>query len=207
MALNKRTIDLTGKRFGRLTVITDNGKSSKGIRWLCQCDCGNKKTICGSSLRGGVTKSCGCYNVDSHTKHGHDGSRTYKTWSSMKERCNNKNHKAYHRYGGRGIKVCDEWNEFVVFLKDMGERPEGRTLDRIKNDRGYCKDNCKWATPKEQSLNRCSSNVIEYNGETNILKEWARILGINYATLFGRINSGWTVDDAFNTPVLRRAKK
>lgn len=157
--------DLTGKNFVRLTVLGYAGKScnSRNLTWFCKCRCGNITIVQRANLLCGNTQSCGCL-MDEYEKpiiHGHSkrGGMTsiYAIWMGMIERCRNPNHKYFHRYGGRGITVCKRWKQFKNFLADMGERPEGLTLDRKDNNKGYFKENCRWATPKEQANNRCNS--------------------------------------------------
>ena len=159
-------IEMSGKRFGRLTVISQRGSKNSAVCWDCICDCGAIVNVRGSDLRREYTKSCGCMNVEltkernrsSKKIHGHSAegkqSRTYASWHAMKLRCQNKNHDSYKNYGGRGIEVCERWEDFKNFLSDMGERPEGKTLDRIDGNDNYRPDNCRWATPLEQSRNR-----------------------------------------------------
>ena len=125
--------------------------------WECTCDCGGIINIRVDALKSGNTSSCGCVVNPGNTQHGYYGSPTHRSWTSMKNRCTNANYHEFHYYGGRGITVCDRWLEsFENFLEDMGERPEGRTLDRIDGDLGYFKENCRWATLQEQSQNRKS---------------------------------------------------
>jgi hypothetical protein len=151
-----RLVDLTGVRFGRLTVVGRcESNKSRHISWDCVCDCGSGVTVFGDNLNRGHTKSCGCLRVDTSRTHGMYGTRTYRTWNMMKQRCTNPGNTSYKSYGGRGIKICDKWlTSFEDFHKDMGDRPEGMSLDRVDNNGGYCKENCKWSTPKEQASNR-----------------------------------------------------
>ena len=148
-------IDITGQRFGRLIALKQAGLSkSRSVLWLCRCDCGVTVIVSSGNLRGGNSRSCGCRKGGVIHRHSRVGSRTYHSWSAMLQRCNNPNNVGYKNYGGRGITVCQPWQTFANFLADMGERPPGRTLDRIDNDRGYSPDNCRWATYSEQTTNQ-----------------------------------------------------
>lgn len=135
--------------------------------------------------------------------HGMGGSPTNRSWTAMKARCNNPNRKAYKNYGGRGIKVCDRWNKsFLNFLEDMGERPEGKTLDRIDNDGDYEPDNCRWATRQEQRENTRNTRLIKYAGKTQSLRQWCRELDLDYRRTWARLYQiHWTVEKAFKTPI------
>jgi hypothetical protein len=149
--------DLKRKRFNKLLVIEKTNKRQNGnIIWKCQCDCGNTVEIRSDYLRNNSTQSCGCIQKEKITKHGHGyGTPTYQSWQQLKSRCLNPNHNRYEDYGGRGIAVCERWlNSFENFLEDMGEKPEGLSIDRIDNDGNYEPSNCKWSTPKEQANNR-----------------------------------------------------
>jgi len=144
-------------------------------------------------------------------KHGHTthtaSSPTYKSWHMMKQRCLNPNYDQYENYGGRGIKVVAHWGDFENFLADMGKRPEGMTLDRIDNSKGYSKANCRWATKKEQQRNRRTNRMLSYQGETMCLLDWANRLGIKQHSLSMRIDVyGWTVEEALSTPKMNRGK-
>lgn len=153
--------DLTGVRFARVVVQWPVGRRlNKNPVWLCLCDCGHLLRADLTSLRKGAVKSCGCFQRELRTKHGifvGRGNKTtpeYRSWTAMLHRCTNSKHMSYHRYGGRGIMVCERWKEFANFLADMGLRPMGKSLDRINNDGNYEPGNCRWATPKEQQANR-----------------------------------------------------
>ena len=159
-------VDLTGQSFGRWTVIgrapsSGTGKESTRARWFCRCECGGEGDVSGRDLRAGKSQSCGCLKLQQLkarlTKHGHNDkrkkSRTYCSWISMKTRCRNPNSHAYSRYGGRGVTYCPQWEDFDVFLRDMGERPQDTSLDRIDPYGNYEPGNCRWATAKVQNTN------------------------------------------------------
>lgn len=191
-------IDITGQKFGRLTVIERaiNDKYNN-TRWLCQCGCGKEKIIRSTSLRNKITKSCGCIHDNCPITHSHSYTRTYKTWQHMVQRCYNPNDSAYKNYGGRGIKVCETWLKFEGFLQDMGERPPDMSLDRVDNNGDYCKENCRWANAKEQNRNRGEYNkLITINGITKCLAEWCEIYHINFQKAWYRLNNKWTPEEA-----------
>jgi len=192
------SIDLTGKKFGRLLVIGLFEKTSHGNRWLCLCDCGNQKVVGVGHLRSGDTKSCGCYNSEESRKrrltHGYapmsrNGGpiREYRIWRGMKRRCYDHKQPGYKFYGGRGIKVCDKWlDDFSAFYSDMGPSPSKKhSLDRFPNvDGDYGPDNCRWATPKQQGENKRNARIIECDGVSMRLEEWANKLNVPYKTLW-----------------------
>jgi hypothetical protein len=156
-------LDLTGQRFGHLTVLDKAGTTPAGKTiWHCRCSCGNETSVPAGALRTGNTVSCGCYRRElarmRNFAHGHTVERKpspeYSSWKAMKGRCFDPNDANYRYYGGRGITVCERWLAFPNFLHDMGLRPEGKTLDRFDNDKDYRPSNCRWATPAQQSRNR-----------------------------------------------------
>lgn len=172
--------DISGKRFGRYTAIRYVKEPRK---WECLCDCGNSSFVRGADLRNGDAQSCGCRWRDTMKKHGHntDGKRTptNQCWHAMIQRCTNPNTKQWADYGGRGIGFCDEWKDFRNFLRDMGEMPKGLTLDRIDNDKGYSKENCRWATRAQQRANCRNTLYVVVGGVRRPLIEYARETGIS----------------------------
>jgi hypothetical protein len=208
-------MDLTGQRYGRLVVLEPIKKTPqkrRGFRkyWLCRCDCGNEKYVEHGHLRSGDTRSCGCLRREvsaaRQRTHGYSHTRTHNIWQSMRQRCNNANAPAHSDYGGRGIQICDRWvNSFENFLADMGECPsDSHTIDRIDNNKGYSPENCRWATMKEQTRNTRRNRILEFDGKSLCLQEWAEITGLKRTTIAERINRGWTVEEALTTPILRR---
>ena len=141
------------------------------------------------------------------TRHGHarDGatSPTYKTWEGIIQRCTNTNQPNYPDYGGRGVGVCERWRDFANFLADMGARPAGKEIERIDNDAGYHPDNCRWASRADQNRNRRNNRMVEYGGETLCLADWSARTGIRFGALRYRLESGWTAERAFTTPILQ----
>ena len=197
--------DMSGQTFGRLTVL-DQANSLQGtIVWLCRCQCGKTVWVRRHNLIIGKTKSCGCWNIDSHSIHGHakNGIRTptYRTWEAMHRRCYDPKNKSYTSYGGRGITVCKRWRTFVNFLHDMGERPANKTLDRINNDGSYLPENCRWATRAEQVKNVSYNLVVSYKGQRYICADLARKFGLPHRTFTQRIRYGWPVEKAVTTPI------
>lgn len=192
--------DLIGQKFGNWVVLSWHSKKYAEQFWLCKCVCGVEKVVVGSSLKTGRSKSCGCTGKDWCRTHGMEGTSTYTIWAGMIQRCHNANAKTYPFYGGRGIKVCYEWrNSFEAFFKDMGERPKGKSLDRINNDGNYEPSNCRWATNKQQKRNRRTTTMLTFNGETLALPDWAEKLGIKRKILERRVRDGWPIEKALST--------
>lgn len=200
-----RAIDLTGMRFGRLVVVKQAPHlSPKNVRWECKCDCGNTTVAQSGALRGGRNNSCGCLQRERATKHGLEGSLTYTVWAQMKARCLNPKHKSYKDYGGRGITVCERWMSFDNFYADMGDKPDGMSLDRKDNSLGYFKDNCRWANDSEQSNNRRTNRILEFDGQRKSVTEWARIFNISPISIRSRLSLNWDVRRALTTPIDKR---
>ena len=204
-------IDLTGKKFGRLTVIERAENKGKSVMWVCKCECKNITIVRPENLRSGRTQSCGCLHSEQlsnrNIKHGKSNTRLYTIWESMKSRCLYKSHARFKDYGGRGITVCNEWiHDFQTFYdwSMANGYAENLTIDRINNDKGYSPDNCRWVTIKEQENNKRSNHKITYKGETHNIKEWADILEINHRVIRKRISVGWSVERAFTTPVSKK---
>jgi hypothetical protein len=130
-------------------------------------------------------------------------SPTWIAWCNMRHRCRDKNRPDFHRYGGRGIRVCKRWESFSLFLSDMGEKPDGLTLERIDNDRGYSPSNCTWATRKQQRLNQGTrTHLVAFNGKAMSLKDWSRSVGLSYSCIFGRFKNGWSTRRMLTTPAV-----
>lgn len=208
----KKSKDLVGKRFFRMVVMERAENLGSGVktkaRWKCLCDCGNYTILSTSSLTGGNTKSCGCLKREIAKRnarllnrtHGMTGTRVHNIWCSMHQRCYDPKHKSFEYYGGRGITVCQEWHDFSIFLMDMGCPDAHLTLDRIKNDVGYHKENCRWATAIEQQNNRRDNVQITAFGRTQTIAIWAKEVGLAKATILTRIGGGMTPELALSTP-------
>lgn len=215
---------LCGRRFGRLVVTDLAARRQHGAQlywyWECSCDCGAAVEIQHNSLMSGKTQSCGCLarQVVSfrNTKHGKSGTLEYDVWYGIVARCTRPTHFAFKDYGGRGIILCEGWGTFTAFSTDIGERPTpDHTIDRIDNDGGYWCGHCeqciangwpmnwRWATRKEQSLNRRNTRYVEADGERLRLDQWAERLNTTVAQINTRLKRGWPEDKAVTIPVLR----
>lgn len=197
--------DETGNQYGRLTVIKRGLGKTGGAYWECLCSCGNTITVYGNSLRCGSTKSCGCLQREiarnTQTTHGMTDTPEWSTWMSIRRRCLGKTCSIYKNYGGRGIKMCERWKTFENFYADMGKKPKGKSIDRIDNEGNYCKENCRWATPRQQANNRRRTIFVEFQGETRTLGEWCRHFSIPHNLAFNRLfQLNWSVEKTFTTP-------
>lgn len=201
--------DLSGQVFSRLTVLEFVGFNRYRSVWKCVCSCGTEKTIIGAALTSGATKSCGCLSAETlgnrNRTHGLSLTTEYKVWAGMHRRCAVPSCKGYHRYGGRGITVCERWNDFETFLADMGNRPsKEHSLDRKNNNGNYEPGNCRWATRKEQHEN--TSIVKPIAGFPSITAA-GKQLGIPFTTLVGRLKRGWSVERVLTPPKFHRSKR
>ena len=191
-----RAHELTGKRFGKLVVVRREGSRLNCALWLCQCDCGNSHLVVSQYLVAGKTVSCGCHKLAlmavATLRHGKTNTRTHSIWRGMTKRCRNPKTLAYDRYGGRGIKVCERWLSFENFLADMGEVPEGYSIERKNNDGDYEPGNCVWIPRGEQPLNTKVTRWITIGEETKPLAVWCRQYKIRYGRARDRIDRlGW----------------
>lgn len=206
----RKLIDLTGRHFGRLTVIriSENNKQG-GARWECICECGVQKIVSGGNLRNGSVMSCGCLAREtvinrnkSNAIHGESRTRLYQTWRSMINRCKPDSDDSKY-YFNRGITIVGEWYDFINFKTWAMENgyTNSLTIDRIDNDKGYCPDNCRWADTATQNRNKRSNVVLSYRGEEKILTDWCKELDLNRGTVRSRINRDkWSVERALSTP-------
>lgn len=213
MSHAKNYVDISGKRFGKLTAIKPIGQDkSRSMIWECICDCGGIKHTTYTRLRRGECLSCGCLQRESTgnacRKHGGYNTKLYKVWSSMKQRCMNSNNNRYSDYGGRGITVCKEWMDFTPFKTWAFENGynSSLTLDRIDNNKGYSPQNCRFVTQAIQAKNKRSNHLITFDGETKTVTEWSKYVGMNESALFTRLQRGWSIERALTQPVQARKK-
>ena len=203
--MGKPLSDLTGFRFGSLTVLRLGKKErpTSGAWWLCACDCGTQKNIPATDMVQGKISSCGCEHAKriglAQVTHGMSKGRTYKIWMAMRNRCN----RLHQDYSARGITYDKRWDVFENFLADMGERPSSKhTLDRINGSKGYEPGNCRWATPQQQQLNLKNNVRLEFEGKSLTAGEWSRIVGLGAKTISARYQKlGWTAEEALTLPL------
>lgn len=201
MATKQKVEDFIGKKYNRLTVIGDGGVIRMATAVVCKCDCGKEVTCVLYSIKSGSTKSCGCYNTDRITKHGLRYHPLYKIWQDMKGRCTSPKYENYKDYGGRGIKVCDEWlNDPAAFINwgiNNGYK-KGLWVERKNNDGHYTPENSTFDTPKIQSRNRRSNVWVEHNGKKMIISDWAKEIGISEWLLADRLRRKWPIEKAMS---------
>lgn len=212
-----KLIDMTGKRYGMLEVIGRAPRRGKqGTFWECKCDCGNTTIVSSSGLKRG-TRSCGCLkgivSKQRSTTHGMTKSKLYYCWSNVKQRCCCETNKAFKNYGGRGIKMCEDWkNSFESFARWAASAgyKEGLTIERIDVNGDYCPENCKWISLSDQATNRRSNIVVDYNGESHCLSEWCEMYDVDYYLVYNRMHKNhWSFERAIFEPahVEKRNKK
>lgn len=215
LGLGKRAEDLTGRTFGQLKVIRFSGKTEcRASLWACLCQCGDEVIVIGSFLKNGVTSSCKrcglSRRMKSVVKHRMTESKEYKAWSELRARTTNPNNRGYKNYGGRGIKVCDRWNDsFNAFFEDVGPAPSpDHSIDRINNNGNYEPGNCRWADAKTQARNTRRAIILTHEGKTMTATEWAEATGIPYGALRIRIKVlNWDTAKALTTPIRKSRRK
>ena len=204
----KKADNLTGVRFGRLVVEKRDFTFKKAAYWICRCDCGNSTTVQACHLRSGATQSCGCFNKEQSGKrmrtHGLSRSRIYYEWRSMKDRCARENNKQYADYGGRGITVCQEWQDSFEAFRDWAITngyQDNLTIDRIDVNGNYDPSNCRWVTNREQQNNKRNNHLLSYNGKEQTIAKWAEETGLDWMVIYDRIRHGWTVERTLTEPL------
>lgn len=201
--------DISGQQFGRLTALykLHNHPKKGNAYWLCVCECGNFAEVSVPNLCSGCTKSCGCLRneliyenmISKNITHHKTNIKLYSVWGNIKDRCYNKHCHNYQYYGGRGIKICDEWlNDFMTFYNwSMANGyKEGLTIDRIDNNGNYEPTNCRWVTTKQQNRNTRRNKYFTINGETHCLSEWCEIYNLNYRKISSRLRRNWSIEEA-----------
>ena len=209
--------DLRGEKYGRLTPYFPQKRNGRTY-WFCHCDCGNEKIVSSGNLTSGQVKSCGCLQrekssraaTERNTTHGKSETRLYKIYYGMLERCYNSKHTFFKRYGGRGIRVCDDWYDSFERFFDWAMTSgyaDGLTIDRIDNDGNYEPSNCRWVPRNEQQRNRSTSHKVKIGGLELSLVEWSELLNISYNTVLARLRYGWSDFDALTKPVMRNREE
>lgn len=205
-----RLIDLTNKRFARLKVLDRAENLNNQTRWNCICDCGKNVVVHSQALRKGLTKSCGCLSKDNttsrNTSHGLSKHRLYSIYKNMKQRCYNEKRPDYKRYGGKGVRICEEWlNDFQTFYDwaySNGYK-DNLSIDRIDVNGNYHPSNCRWANDETQARNRTNNSIATINGKRKTVTEWANKLNVHHGNVRSRINRGWSPEEALTTPMER----
>lgn len=200
--------DLTGKTYGRLTVLGYVESRKHRAYWRCLCECGGEKVVMSAALTNALTKSCGCLakeiNAKRCTKHGASTYSGYGSWKAMISRCHNPDDRDYPHYGGRGIFVSERWHDVSAFAEDMGEKLPGQSIDRLDPEKGYSPDNCRWTDAKGQGENKRNNVKVMFNGEMKHIAAIWREAGMRESTFYHRINSGMTHEEAVRLPVKRK---
>lgn len=189
----KPRFDLTGRVFGKLTVVSFAGSKEGGqytYAWECACECGKTSKVMTSHLKSGAIDSCGCKK---RTRDGRSGDPLFSVWTNMVNRCTDPENKSYKDYGARGITIDPAWMDPLVFMSDMGPRPQGYTLERRDNDGPYSKNNCEWADRTTQANNKRNVPVLEMAGQSLSVAQWARMYGMHAETLRSRLKNGWPI--------------
>lgn len=208
--MNYREYNLIGNRYGMIEVIAENGRSKHGDKvWLCKCDCGKEVNEVTSVLTHGKRRSCGCQVGANFKIHGFSKERLHSIWKGIRARCNNESCSKFHRYGGRGITYCKEWEDYTVFREwalNNGYQ-DNLTIDRIDVNGNYEPNNCRWITIQEQERNKTNTVYMTYKGQTKPLVEWAEIYNINRTTLRHRfIDYKWDAEKCLGKPTKKRGK-
>lgn len=210
----KQIEEFIGKKYGRLKInsldkVEKQKYKSKGTTKYrnkffisCACDCGKNTVKSLDSIRQGNTRSCGCLSTENKTSHGMNNTKLNSVWRDMRYRCNNSNSDFYENYGGKGVKVCEEWGDFVVFYKwaTTNGYAEGLSIDRIDVDGDYEPSNCRWVDMKTQQRNKGNNRKVEYKGKVLCLTEWSEVTGLHPKTIAYRLNSGWSIEEALTKP-------
>lgn len=203
-----KLINLVGERFGRLVVIDKAESKSHHTRWLCLCDCGNKCIVHGTSLKTGNTTSCGCYKKENaqklYSSVRQNDKGLYAVWNGIKQRCSNPNNISYHNYGGRGIKMCSQWEQnyeaFYNWAMNSGYK-KGLEIDRVDNNGDYCPENCRWVSHYVQANNKRNIKLYTINGVTKSLPQWCREYNQEYYLVRQRVDKlHWSIIDALTIP-------
>lgn len=205
--------DITDQKFGRLTAIKPIGAigSDRSMWWFCECDCGNKINVPAKHLKSGNTSSCGCLAVEKHccvSVHGVRYHPLYDVWWLIKDRCENPNRSGYENYGGRGIRMCDEWHDVVTFISwaENNGYQEGLEIDRIDVNGDYEPSNCRFVTHKQNANNRRNNHLLTYNGRTQTLTQWSEELQISKNIISSRLKKGWSIEEVLTLPKYQHKK-
>lgn len=198
-----------GCRVGRWTLLKKGQPSGAHSKWICKCDCGNRKSVFSTNLKRQLSTSCGCATLEASRTHQMSQDRLYRVWNAMIGRCHRPSDRGYKNYGARGIYVCERWrNSFEAFLEDMGYRPFTEAqLERVDNDGPYSPDNCIWATKEVQCRNTRRTVFLKHDGRCHRLDEWSEITGICVGTIRSRLQRGWSVEKTLTTSVANTGRR